>query len=58
MISPWDSNGTDGKRVVNGDGALFYDSWHARDSAGRVALSRQPFQLCSSLRWENFFQVQ
>jgi len=54
VVSPWRSSGiTPPKRVTNGDGQLFYDSWHA-PNVTEPALGGGAFQICPSLRWENF----
>ena len=55
MVSPWVSDGFADKRVVNGDGALFYDPWHAPNITLATASSR-PAAVYSSLRWENLAQ--
>ena len=47
------ANGITAKRVVNGDGQLFYDSWSAPNIT-TPAVSAGKFQVCPSLRWENF----
>jgi hypothetical protein len=53
VVSPWVSDGVVGKRVVNGDGQLFYDSWSA-PNVTIPSVANDEFQVCTSLRWENF----
>jgi hypothetical protein len=53
VVSPWVSDGTVGNRVFNGDGQLFYDSWSA-PNVTMPTVAAGEFQVCTSLRWENF----
>ena len=52
-VSPWHSDGIENNRIVNGDGEVFYDPWHAPDIfSSPVSAAAAPYAPLSSIRWE------